>query len=350
MITSILLKFKTLLRGLKRRSKQSFWIPLCSKHPLLASFYYFLIDRSFRGEHFAVLNGISRHNNKTLPVNIAYRQLKRNIHRIEKGIITPKRKHKYGQEYISFTIDCLLKVKNEHADKNMFSYACQVLNIYFDQQEKNDEVILKEFYRFQKINNDSPAADMVPYLYQSLQKSDISFDSYAILSKRRRSVRYFLDKKVDKTDIEKAVSVALYAPSACNRQSFRIVVVDDAQLLQKVSTIPMGTSTYASQIPVMAFIIGDLAAYPEERDRHLIYIDGSLWAMSFAFALETLGLSSCMINWPDISHKERLLRNNLNFTETERCIMCFAIGYADPSGGIPFSNKSPVSDFITYNR
>src|SRR5690606_1505877 len=118
----------------------------------------------------------------------------------------------------------------------------------------------------------------------------------------------------------------------------------------KVSEIPMGTSTYAGQIPVMVFIIGDLAAYPEVRDRHLIYIDGSLWAMSFAYALETLGLSSCMINWPDISQKEKQLRDILNISDTQGCVICYAIGHADPSGGIPFSLKLPVSDFITYNR
>lgn len=349
MITAIFSKLNTLYHNFKRHCKSRFWIPLCSKHPFLASFYYFLIDRSFGAEHFAVLNGISQHTSGSIPINVAYRQLKRNIHRIEKGIITPDRKLKYGKDYISFTIDCLIKVKDEHKDLDMFSHACQVLNVYFKQQE-NDKEILKEFSRFLSISATNLEVGMVPYSYSSIEKANITLDNFVLLSKQRRSVRYFLDKKVDKDVIEKAASVALLSPSACNRQSFRLIIVDDAMLLKQVSKIPMGTSSYAEQIPVMAFIVGDLAAYPEVRDRHLIYIDGSLWAMSFAFALETLSLSSCMINWPDINNKEKQLRSLLAISDTERCIMCFAIGYADPSGGIPYSFKSPVADFITYNR
>ena len=47
-------------------------------------------------------------------------------------------------------------------------------------------------------------------------------------------------------------------------------------------------------------IVGELDAYEYDRDRHLIYIDGSLAAMTFMLALETLGLSSCPINWSGV--------------------------------------------------
>lgn len=40
-----------------------------------------------------------------------------------------------------------------------------------------------------------------------------------------------------------------------------------------------GATDFAENLPAMIAIVGDLSAYPYERDRHLIYIDGSLAAM-----------------------------------------------------------------------
>ena len=97
---------------------------------------------------------------------------------------------------------------------------------------------------------------------------------------------------------------ALQSPSACNRQPFQYIILDEKDAINKISTLPMGIKGYESQIPVFVVVIGNLDAYAEERDRHAIYIDASLANMSLILALETLGLSSCCINWPDIEEKE----------------------------------------------
>ena len=52
-------------------------------------------------------------------------------------------------------------------------------------------------------------------------------------------------------------------------------------------------------------VVGNLAAYPLERDRHLIYIDSALASMQLMLAAETLGLSTCPINWPDVDFAEQ---------------------------------------------
>ena len=100
-----------------------------------------------------------------------------------------------------------------------------------------------------------------------------------------------------------------------------------------------GTAGFAENLPAIIVIVGDLSAYPFPKDRHLIYIDGSLAAMQLMLALETLGLSSCSINWPDVSSAERKIRKIIDLKDYERIVMLMAVGYADPEGGIPFSQK-----------
>lgn len=108
----------------------------------------------------------------------------------------------------------------------------------------------------------------------------------------------------------------------------------------------MGTTGYADNIPLLIAVVGDLSAYFDERDRHVIYIDSSLSAMSFTLALETLGLSSCIINWPDIEIKEKKIQSILKLDNYQRVTMLISVGYADPEGMIPFSCKKDVKDAI----
>jgi nitroreductase len=149
--------------------------------------------------------------------------------------------------------------------------------------------------------------------------------------------------------IDAAIEIAAQSPSACNRQPFRFVVCDDPQLVQKVAAIPMGTAGYAHNIPVFVIIIGQQRHYFDERDRHLIYIDGSLAAMSFCFALEVQGLSSCCVNWPDVPEREERMAQILNLENDERPIMCLAVGFPDPNGLVAYSQKKPLSQLRQYN-
>jgi nitroreductase len=64
-------------------------------------------------------------------------------------------------------------------------------------------------------------------------------------------------------------------------------------------------------------------------------------------ALETLGLSSCPINWPDIESREKMLSSKLDLRFHQRTIMLIAVGYAEPEGGVPFSQKK--SDSVLLN-
>ena len=116
-----------------------------------------------------------------------------------------------------------------------------------------------------------------------------------------------------------------------------------------VGAIPMGIKGFYRNIPALAVLVGKLSAYVYERDRHIIYIDGGLAAMSFMYALETLGLSSVPINWPDIEFFEKKMEALLHLDIDERPIMLIGIGYADPEGQIPFSQKKSPKLLTQYN-
>src|SRR5690606_15420758 len=96
---------------------------------------------------------------------------------------------------------------------------------------------------------------------------------------------------------------------------------------------------FADNLQSIIVVVGDLSAYPYIKDRHVIYIDSSLAAMQLLLALQTKGLSTCVINWPEIDRNERQIRKIVDIEDYERVIMLIAVGYADENGGVPFSQK-----------
>ena len=167
-----------------------------------------------------------------------------------------------------------------------------------------------------------------------------------MLCKQRRSVRWYQEKKVPMESIEQALAVATQAPSACNRQPFSFFVFNEPEEAQKIGKIPMGTVGFSHNFQCTVVVVGELSAYPHERDRHVIYIDASLASMQFMLALETLGLSSCVINWPDEEFCEKEMTKTLKLNFDQRPIMLISVGYAQQTGKIPFSQKKSPNQLI----
>jgi nitroreductase len=175
----------------------------------------------------------------------------------------------------------------------------------------------------------------------------VSFEDLQKLFRRRRSVRWFLQEPVPIELIYKAIDAAAQAPSACNRQPFRFIVATKPEWVSQIADCPGGAAGFSQQLPAIIVVVGDLSAYPFERDRHLIYIDASLANMQLMLAAETLGLATCPINWPDMEVAEKRIGKLIDLPAHERVVMLIAIGYGDPDSGVPYSQKKQCDLLVT---
>ena len=336
-------------------------IPIyCAKSRRLAVLYYLFFDKSFARESRAVLAGRVKHVKEAKEIKANYFLLVRNIHRIEKGLLMRPRRSVFGKDYIQETIDSfegICKLQLDSKSNLQLKWFKDVLSAYFSLAGTGDNFIRKQGERFSHIlETYIPTADeemttpkSVPYLRLDAHKSNISYEQFFLLCKQRRSVRWFLDKPIPRELIDQAVLAANQAPSACNRQPFEFRIFDEKDLVNEGITLPMGTKGYGHSVPVFIVLVGNLDAYFDERDRHVIYIDASLAAMSFMLALETMGLSSCAINWPDIESREQTMDKFLKLRAHQRAVMCLGIGYPDPDGLVACSEKRPIDQIRKYN-
>ncbi|MCH8555638.1 MAG: nitroreductase family protein [Schleiferiaceae bacterium] len=332
------------------------FMPICRKHPKLADLYYFLFSNDFSREHHRVINGKYMHLDALKRQVSNTFHLRRQVHRLEKGLIMKDRRPTFAKDYIldavrNYEILSQQLETNRDVDTDLLKWSEDVFRDYFAAVRHEGE-IAEAKSRFDKLQAPTRDAQQLsrPYPQSDIQKSGISYEQFFQLTKQRRSVRWFQDKPVSRELLEKAMMAASNSPSACNRQPFEFRIFDQEEMKNKVGAIPMGIRAYFTQIPVFAVVVGRLSAYLSERDRHIIYIDGGLASMSFMFALETLGLSSVPINWPDIEYLEQKMDTLLNLEIDERPIMLIGIGYADPEGGIPFSQKKSPAQLIQYNK
>lgn len=316
-------------------------VSLARKSSFFAGVYFLIRSYGFGDEQRAVLSG--RHSNIR---GESTADLRRNIHRIEKGLITRPRKPVFAKDYILNTVKELVRVKEVDGDNSLIHWGCSVLEEYFS-VVGDDSVVSKSkmifLDHFERQNRTST------FIRSHTELSGLTIEQFERLNVQRRSVRYYKDIPVPRHAITECLKVALQAPSACNRQPFNFRIIDDESKLREATRLPAGIRTFADNVKVLVFLIGELNSYFDERDKHLIYIDGGLVTMNFILALETAGLSSCVVNWGDRPDRNRKLAKFLGLKDYERCVVCLSIGYASENGGIPGSRKKTVEEIVKYN-
>lgn len=333
-----------LSRFLKRQGRKN-------RH--IASFYYTAFRPEFAREQMAFLAGVSAYGRGLQNPANSMALLRRNAHRLEKGLLMRPRRVPFALDYIGETTEAYARASG-HAGLDImeWTWATDVLTKYFHVHDTESSVASWKELFLQSTRKGPCRADLpeqIPYLRDLSVPPPVSAKQLLALVKRRRSVRWFLQKPVERVLIDRALEIGTLAPSACNRQPFEFRIFDNPDLVRQIIDIPFGLAGYGHNVPVVAVVIGQQRHYFDERDRHLIYIDSSLAVMGFILGLESTGLGSCCVNWPDIEEKEKKMAHLLSLAPDERPVMLIAIGHPDPEGMVACSTKKSLSQIRRYN-
>lgn len=295
--------------------------------------------------------GISRYEGSATRSEAVY-QLRRNVHMLEKGLTMRPRRPLFGMDYIEQTVETFVNLRaksDQPLGRDEMLWMNSVLADFFDATRPAGDDTLRVLEElFNAAGPVGPEARERGPHHPALVPSPVAPVDLLALAQKRRSVRWFDPRPVDREIVDRAMSVAMEGPTACNRQPYRYLVFDDVASVRKVAAVPMGTRGYADQLTGIIVVVGDMSAFFDPRDRHLIYIDGCLASMGLLLGLESEGVGTCVINWPDMPEKEREMRQLLSLAEHEKVIMLIAYGYADPEGLVPFSAKAELSDVRSF--
>ncbi|MDR2426984.1 MAG: nitroreductase family protein [Endomicrobium sp.] len=152
--------------------------------------------------------------------------------------------------------------------------------------------------------------------------------------KNRKSVRKYLNKPVEKEKIMQMLEAARLAPSACNAQPWKFVVVANAELKEDIFNEGLNnlivTNKWADSAPVIIvvcsqtkFIVHNVAEKIQDVNYHLI--DLGIACEHLVLKAEELGLGTCYIGWFRGKEIKKIL--NLPFSYKIECLI--TLGYGD---------------------
>lgn len=274
--------------------------------------------------------------------------LRRNIHRIEKGLMHEERKQVFAEEYIYDLVHSLERLKMAGTcDENTLIWGEGVLDQYFEESHHTEKVA--EAYKvYLNIKREGRQPPWHPYPANFRPELAIGYEDLWKLAVRRRSVRHYVNKEVEFAQVQQAMVIAALSPSSCNRQSFKYLFYNDKDVVSAILKTPGGYEGFTA--PSVVIVVGCYRGYFDERDANAPLVDASLSVMAFIFALETLGLSSVCINWPSLPDRDEAIRELVRLEDDEFVIMLIGVGYASPMGKVAYSAKRNIEMLISCNE
>ena len=147
---------------------------------------------------------------------------------------------------------------------------------------------------------------------------------------QRASCRSFTDEPVSQADLEQCLAAARLAPSACNGQPWRFVVVQSEAGLQEIrgAVQQMGMNPFVKQVPCLVVVVEEttslLARFGARmKQQDYTQIDLGFAAAHFCLQATELGLGTCVLGWFD----EAKIQRYLGLPEGKRIRLVLAVGH-----------------------
>ena len=163
------------------------------------------------------------------------------------------------------------------------------------------------------------------------------------LVRKRRSIRSYSKKPVDRQSLDLLVETLLRAPSSRNINPWEFIVVDDPALLQQLSAAKAHGSTFLKGAPLGIVICAD-------GTKSDVWVeDCAIAAILVQMTAESLGLGSCWIQIRQRPHDgdttaEAYIQELLGLPEQIRVESIISIGH-------PHERRQPLgADALQYGK
>lgn len=179
--------------------------------------------------------------------------------------------------------------------------------------------------------------------------------SFLELARSRRSLRTYSPRMIERKDLELCVEAARHAPSACNSQPWKFIVIDDPAQREKVAgTFRRGTFS-------MNAFVRDAAAFlviVSEKQKFVPWLGGKiacrdlrqtdigLACAHLVLQAQELGIGSCILGWFD----QKELRKILSLPPQKRIELVVSLGYPADNALPREKQLKKINDVISFNR
>ncbi|MDP8266621.1 MAG: nitroreductase family protein [Candidatus Aceula meridiana] len=156
--------------------------------------------------------------------------------------------------------------------------------------------------------------------------------SFLDLCKKRNSCRKYSDRSVPDEAIARCLEAARLAPSTCNSQPWRFIVVKDHKLSKEFAQKAFGgvysMNAFAKAAPVQVVIVTERSMYAAHLAGNFRGVQYSLIDLGIAgehFCLQAAeeGLGTCWLGWFD----QKVTKKVLGLSKNDRVDIIISLGY-----------------------
>lgn len=173
---------------------------------------------------------------------------------------------------------------------------------------------------------------------------------FSELIKIRQSDRKYETRPVDKEVVMKCIEAARLAPSACNSQPWKFVVVDDPVLLNEMADAAqgMGMNKFSHEAPVIVAVVLEKMNLSASigsviKDKEYSLLDVGIAVEHFCLQAADLGLGTCIMGW----FNEKKVRKMLGIGR-KRVPLLLTLGY--PASETRNKIRKPVEEMCSWNK
>lgn len=167
---------------------------------------------------------------------------------------------------------------------------------------------------------------------------------------RRQSDRKYKSEAVDRSLIVQCLEAARLAPSACNSQPWKFVVVDDPALLPDMATAAagMGMNKWVKTAPVIVAVTLEKMNFTARigsviKDKEYSLLDVGIAVEHFCLQAAELGLGTCIMGWFDEKKVKKLLGIG-----NRRVPLLISLGYPDTE--TRKKARKPLDEMSSWNK
>lgn len=233
-------------------------------------------------------------------------------------------------EPVNMFVDALATYIKFHKQRNFSNDAINEVERIFDKY--------KSFQTPQNSRGGTIHIERAPYNESEQQQ-------LAKLFTQRHSIRDFESTPVNERNLRSAIELATRCPSACNRQCYRLYIVDkkDFSLLEDRFE---GVGGFAGDLDKMLIVSGNMSVYrPNEAEQWIV--TASIFAAYLSLALEVFNIGCCFIQRTVLPTKDwDVLAKRIGAQGDEQLVCCMGIGNLKKSYDVPISHRMDISSIV----
>ena len=276
------------------------------------------------------------------------------VHVIEKGLSLEDCRPGFGIPKVQRLLNLVKLYAEKYDDQELLVFTLSIIKRYVEFNKANDTLDLEIEKQFNALETKVTKWDLYENLFGGVlrvtrkeveEATSIPFMEFV---KSRHSVRTFTGEPVSKELLTKALEMASFTPSACNRQPWSVFAFTKKENIIDILDIQTGARQFKEKVGALLIITSTMKAFFGGENNQW-YLNGGMYSMSLIYAIHSLGLGCIPLNMGISQDRLNQIKKIGHIDSSEIPVLMIAVGHLPNEFKVAKSSRFPISDYTSFD-